>query len=122
MSVAELLNECAARDIRLSVAGEDLKVSVPDGALTPDLVDILRAQKGELIELLTAKATPYLDGSDLLIPIDAHPRYRYWAGGQSLIETLNEIGAPDEVKRRNEAKWNRDQQTGDHPKVRIDDD
>lgn len=42
--------------------------------------------------------TPYLnDNQDLVIPFDCDPRYRYWAGGMSVVDTLREINAPPEV-------------------------
>lgn len=38
---------------------------------------------------------PFLSqGGELIIPPEAHPKYRYWLpDGQSLIETLRELGA-----------------------------
>lgn len=43
-------------------------------------------------------AKPYIqqDGS-LFIPANSHPKYHWWAGGQPAIETLKEIGAPQEL-------------------------
>ena len=43
-------------------------------------------------------ATPYLkDDSELIIPLDCQEKYRWWAGGQSIFETLIELNAPDSV-------------------------
>lgn len=38
---------------------------------------------------------PFLSqGGELIIPPEAHPKYRYWLpDGQSLLETLRELGA-----------------------------
>jgi hypothetical protein len=37
-------------------------------------------------------AVPFLDThGNLVIPIDCDPKYRWWDGGQSIAETLNEI-------------------------------
>jgi len=37
-------------------------------------------------------ALPYLDHHGrLVVPFDCPPRYRYWAGGQSIRETLQEL-------------------------------
>lgn len=33
-------------------------------------------------------------GPDLRIPANCHPKYKWWAGGQSIAETLLEINAP----------------------------
>ena len=37
---------------------------------------------------------------ELVIPCDCAPRYRYWAGGQSLAQTLAELNAPPDVWQR----------------------
>ena len=34
----------------------------------------------------------------LIIPWNAPLKYRYWQGGQSIMETLEELGADEEVK------------------------
>jgi hypothetical protein len=35
---------------------------------------------------------PYLDDSgDVVIPFDSDPRFHWWAGGQTLKETLSEL-------------------------------
>lgn len=44
---------------------------------------------------------PYLDErGTLIIPTDSNPKYHYWKGGQSVVTTLKELGAPLEVLRR----------------------
>jgi len=40
---------------------------------------------------------PFLRNGELIIPSDSDDKYRYWAGGQSIFNTLLELGAPDEV-------------------------
>ncbi len=45
-----------------------------------------------------AIVTPYLkDSGELIIPLDCQEKYRWWAGGQSIFETLIELDAPDNV-------------------------
>jgi hypothetical protein len=47
---SDLLAECEAHDIRLTVAGDGgLSIDAPQEALTPDLVDRLKAHKAELL-------------------------------------------------------------------------
>jgi hypothetical protein len=44
---------------------------------------------------------PYInDNGDLIIPCHVPGKYKWWKGGQSIKETLKEIGAPEEIKRR----------------------
>lgn len=42
---------------------------------------------------------PYIDPvtNDLRSPFDCDPKYHYWKGGQSVLKTLEELGAPPEV-------------------------
>jgi hypothetical protein len=42
---------------------------------------------------------PYIDERGrLVIPFNAPPKYRWWQGGQPLLETLDELGATEEIK------------------------
>ncbi|HUK57469.1 MAG TPA: hypothetical protein VLY20_12520 [Nitrospiria bacterium] len=44
---------------------------------------------------------PFLRANnDLVIPFDADLRFHWWAGGQSIAETLRELNALPEVMRR----------------------
>jgi hypothetical protein len=44
---------------------------------------------------------PYIsEHGELIIPFSAPKKYRWWQGGQTVRETLKEIGATDEIKRR----------------------
>lgn len=44
---------------------------------------------------------PYIhngtDGFELRIPSGCDPKYKYWAGGQSVVDTLAELKAPKEL-------------------------
>jgi hypothetical protein len=58
----------------------------------------LRRHKLELRELLTR---PYInEQGELVIPFTADPKYHWWAGGQSIALTLQELNAPPDVWRR----------------------
>lgn len=41
--------------------------------------------------------TPYIVNNTLLIPFDSDPKYHWWCDGQSVIETLRELGREDLV-------------------------
>jgi len=44
---------------------------------------------------------PYLtETGELIIPSDAPVEYKWWDGGQSVKETLEELKAPEEVVHR----------------------
>lgn len=43
---------------------------------------------------------PFIKDGDLILPGNVHPRFKYWAGGQGLFETLEEMEAgPETIKR-----------------------
>ena len=51
--------------------------------------------------LIPLSPKPYLAATgDLIIPMNADPKYKHWQGGQSVLETLQELNAPPEVIRR----------------------
>lgn len=43
---------------------------------------------------------PYLEKGELVFPTPTHPRFAYWADGQTLFETLKEMGADQETINR----------------------
>jgi hypothetical protein len=48
-----------------------------------------------------ATKMPYIDSEGgLHIPFDSPEKYHYWNGGQSLRETLLELGAGEDIIRR----------------------
>ena len=53
-SIESLLSELGARDVRVWVEGEKLRLDTPQGGLTPELKAELTARKPELIAYLTA--------------------------------------------------------------------
>lgn len=38
---------------------------------------------------------PYIENETLIIPFDSDKKYHWWNGGQSVIETLRELGRMD---------------------------
>lgn len=48
---------------------------------------------------------PIIDeNGNLRIPFDSDPKYHHWKGGQGVLVTLKEIGAPPEIVRLYERK------------------
>jgi len=43
---------------------------------------------------------PYLKNRVLIMPTPTHPRFEYWKDGQTLFETLKEMGADPEIVKR----------------------
>jgi len=43
---------------------------------------------------------PHIKNSNLVIPVDCDPKYKYWDGGQSIMATLEELKASEEVKNK----------------------
>lgn len=65
-------------------------------------VEALCDQVCQVSDPAAGYSPPYLkEGGELVIPVTAPGKYRYWLpGGQSLKATLEEIGAPEEIIRR----------------------
>lgn len=52
---------------------------------------------------------PYLTRAGVLvIPFDCDRRYRWWAGGQSILRTVDELGAPPAVRNAHDPDLGRD--------------
>lgn len=48
--------------------------------------------------MTTKIQTPYLkNDTELVIPLNSPDKYRWWAGGQSILDTLLELNAPDKT-------------------------
>lgn len=103
---ARLLEECRSRGISLRPGeGGKLKVSPPPERLPAELREELKQHKAEVLALLVP-SRPYIDGRGVLvISFECDPKYRWWAGGQSIAETLQELNAPTEVWRRYVAEY-----------------
>jgi hypothetical protein len=99
MTAHELISICRNRGITLLPTQEGkLRVSPPPERLPADLVEELKRHKQEILALLTR---PYInEQGELIIPFTADPKYHWWAGGQSIALTLQELDAPPDVWRR----------------------
>lgn len=105
----KLLERCTAQGISLRPGeGFKLKVSPPPERLPEDLREELKRHKAEVLSLLTR---PYINTrGELIIPLTCHRRFHWWNGGQSLVETLQELNAPSEVWRRYVAGYTEERQ------------
>lgn len=81
--------------------GDRLRIEAPRGSLTSEIKDALTLSKREIIKELkdTQEANkPHIDKYGVLvIPFECEKRYHWWAGGQTIIETLQELKAPEKV-------------------------
>lgn len=90
-----IVDELSKRGIKVWLMGERVRV-FPKERLTDDLRREIAKHRdalvAELSELEAALPKPYFrrNGS-LVIPFDSPKRYHWWAGGQSVSETIKEI-------------------------------
>ena len=101
MSVDTLLARC--RDLGVTVTpGAEGKLRVsPPGVLPDALRTELKKHKEAVLILLAKRLRPHINQrGELIIPFACDPRYRWWTDGQSILETLREIGAPPAVVAR----------------------
>jgi hypothetical protein len=77
--------------------GDKLEIRLAS-RLTPELRAELRQRKAEVLALHTR---PHINPQgELILPFTSDPKYHWWAGGQSILETLRELGAPPDVVAR----------------------
>jgi len=81
--------------------GGRLRIEAPKGTLTDDIRKTLAVHKKEILQALKDTRTanqPYINEDGVLvIRFDSDPKYHWWNGGQSALETLRELKAPPEV-------------------------
>jgi len=104
-NVHALLSQCRRLGAEFRTTPEG-KLQVRTPAPLPDqLQKTLEQRKAEVIAFLfqqnNVEPCPYLDENGLLIiPFEADEKYHWWAGGQSLRETLLELGATPDILAR----------------------
>ncbi|MGE0821765.1 MAG: hypothetical protein AB7G75_34075 [Candidatus Binatia bacterium] len=96
--VQALLTQCRQLGVELiPTANDKLTIRAPS-PLPEVLVKALQQCKMAILTMLTA---PHINTrGELIIPSNCDSRYRWWAGGQSVAQTLAELNAPAEVWRR----------------------
>src|SRR5262249_10590587 len=78
-----------------------LRVRPPPERLPAELGAELKRHKDAGLAVVEERTRPYLTPTgELIIPFDCNPRYQWWAGGQTIHETLRELGAPPEILSR----------------------
>lgn len=80
---------------RIKASGDQKRVN--------QLIPIIRGNKKDLLKFLQRPSVepdckkPYITNNELRIPSDCNPRFRYWQKGQSVFDTLVELGASDDL-------------------------
>lgn len=88
----------------LSLEGEKVRFRYAGVGEPPEeakaLLDVIRGHKAEVVAYLKRampRPRPHLDQSgDLVIPFGSDHKYHWWAGGQSIAETMKEITESNE--------------------------
>lgn len=71
MSVVELISDLHSKDIKLYLDNGKLKVNAPDGALTDDVISLLKKNKHEIIEFLKSAS---LSNKQAIVRVPRHKR------------------------------------------------
>ena len=53
-----------------------------------------------IIDSTIDEVIPYIKDECLIMPHNTHERFKWWAGGQSIKQTLEDLNATEDVKRR----------------------
>ncbi|AOY81499.1 SDR family NAD(P)-dependent oxidoreductase [Moorena producens JHB] len=72
MNLEQLLSQISSRGIKLSAAGNELKIRAPKGALTPDIRETIAQNKAELIKLLQHKSNDHGVNHIPLVPVKSN--------------------------------------------------
>jgi hypothetical protein len=108
MLAIDIIRDFELRGFTLGIAGDGGLSVMPASHLTDEDRTILRAYRTELLWRLKhpdgdpdapiwrpPSTPPFIDDNgDLIIPLDAPEKYRYWQGGQSVEARLKELNAP----------------------------
>lgn len=106
MTAHQLYASLLARNFRLTATGDQLLVS-PRGCLLQADCDAIVEHKQALLDIITgaeAGGPARIEGDALVIPCNAVRRFRWWSGGQSIVETLAELKASPAVWQRHAAR------------------
>jgi thioesterase domain-containing protein len=85
VSVAEFLSDLRRRDVIVSADGDRIKCTAPPGALTPELRDLLRERKADVLAFLRS-AQALADESPALVPLGLPDRSQ--AGAREAHATI----------------------------------
>ena len=98
MNISALVDEINTSGVFLTVVNGKLK-GRNFSSLSESLLHEIGENKVDLVNFLSKeKAKPYIkENGELIIPFDCEPKYRWWAGGQSVRATLLELNAQQEV-------------------------
>jgi hypothetical protein len=98
MTAVELLADLQRQGFSLIPLPERRLIVRPADRLTDSLREQIRQHKAAVLVLLTQ---PHINPQgELIIPFNSDRRYHWWAGGQSIRETLRELNAPPDVVAR----------------------
>ena len=114
MTVLDIIQQAESLGVVLAVQNGKLR-GKNLGGLDDATRDRIRQHKSEIIQLLAVdNSKPEVPGQDqprrlafrepslntngeLIIPFECNQIYKWWTGGQSIFETLLELGATDET-------------------------
>jgi hypothetical protein len=98
MTALELVNTLRQQGFTLIPLPEGKLAVKPADRITDDLRQQIRQCKSAMVALLTR---PYLnEQKELIISFESDRKYHWWAGGQSILDTLRELSAPSDVLAR----------------------
>jgi hypothetical protein len=104
MDIERLLRRAASHGVSFVPGARD-RLTVRAPAPPPKrLRNQLKKYKAEILARLRVRQTgppPHIDAAGVLvIPFDCPEKYHWWNGGQTVLETLTELGASDETMTR----------------------
>jgi hypothetical protein len=95
----KLLQELKSKGLVLELVGDELILK--GERVDTSTLEEIRKNKEQIRAYLKGNDRnnkPYINQyGDLIIPFGSGPIYHYWAAGQSLVQTLKELGAAEGI-------------------------
>lgn len=106
MAALKLIEEARSAGLKLRADGDRLVIRGPKSA--EPIAKALLDRKAEILPFLrelpapvAPLSSPHINArGEIIIPFECDPKYHWWAGGQSIRETLRELHASAEVLAR----------------------
>ena len=97
MTPETILEKAEKAGVTISVSRPGKIKASGDQERVNQFLPIIRDNKEVLVKFLQRKPAekeePFIAGNELKIPTDCDQKYRYWQDGQSIFDTLIELGA-----------------------------
>ena len=96
-SALQTIGQCGGK-LDVNTGRLNIPANILEKAEIKRAVKILKEAGPDKVKAVHRQKMPYINEQGVLvIPFDSEPKYHWWAGGQTILETLRELRAPNEM-------------------------